>query len=601
MNKPQAFGTDPKFHEFRRLMSQAITLQQQGQFAAAENIYARILSQTPDQPDVLHFLGLLKHQSGNSAEAVRLMQKSLELGLPNAGYLYNLGNVLQQMGAPLEAARHLQQAVDLMSTNAAAWNRLGECQEDLGMHFKAVESYRKSYSLEPDSLPHVLNLARGLHNTGEFTEAAETCARYLQKHPDDPDVAFAEINSLLAAERPEEALEKARAALRADPLSARFHHVLGMLLAKLGKFSEAQEHYEKALKIDPQFHAASFSLSSIKRFEADDPMVAALEKRLEQSPPQEPTTRAFAEFALGKMRDDQHEYDRAFAHFQQGNKLIRSMLKYSTSAVSMYMDSLIKHLGPDFVSARGHLGSDTDKPIFIVGMMRSGTSLVEQILAAHPQVAAGGEMAFLSQAVRSQTESVAVVTGDKIAALSDEQLTAISRHYLEKVAEYAPEAARITDKLPGNFLIVGLIRTLFPNARIIHCTRDPLDTCLSCYFTHFDAVQPYTYDLTEVGEYYQMYHRMMEAHGAIVDERSLLTVSYEELVRDFEKGARRMVEFCGLEWDPRCLEFMRVERVVSTASLYQVRQAPYQHSVGRWKHYAAHIEPLQKALAGLTQ
>jgi hypothetical protein len=146
----------------------------------------------------------------------------------------------------------------------------------------------------------------------------------------------------------------------------------------------------------------------------------------------------------------------------------------------------------------------------------------------------------------------------------------------------------VTDKLPGNFLILGLIRTFFPKARIIHCSRDPLDTCLSCYFTHFDAAQPYAYDLTELGEYHQLYQQMIGSQASIVDEHSMLDVKYEELVRDFETGARRLVEFCGLDWDLRCLDFM---------SLYQVRQAPYQRSIGRWKHYASHLGPLEKALA----
>lgn len=600
VNKQKSFGADPEFHRFRMLMGQAISLQQQGQYADAERVYNQILAANPQQADALHFLGLLRHQSGRHAEALELMTKSLELGLPNAGYLYNVGGVLQQQGRWLDATQYLQQAVDLMPSHAGAWNRMGECFEDMNMQFKATECYRNALRHDQQSPVFALNLARTLHGTGEFQEALEVIRACREKHPEDQDLLLMEVNTLDATGQLDTAVERLQGALRSDPLSARLHQMLGTLLAERGDFKQAESQFTQAVGIDPQFYAAYHSLASIQKHAKGDPRVDDLEQKLERNPPQNPQPRIAAEFCLGKMRDDQEEYEKAFIHYQRGNSLARGLHKYSTSAMTMYVNGLIEHLGADFVAARAGSGSDSEKPVFIIGMMRSGSSLVEQILAAHPAVTAGGEMAFLSQSLRKYTENPGIVSGDKIAALSDGQLREMGERYLTQVARYTADTARVTDKLPGNFLIVGLIRALFPKARIIHCRRDPLDTCVSCYFTHFDAGQPYAYDMTELGEYYQLYRRMMDSHRTIVDDRSMLTVDYEDLVQDIEAGSRKIVEFCGLDWDPACLSFDKVQRPVSTASLYQVRQPVYQRSVGRWRHYAAHIEPLRNALAGLV-
>lgn len=597
MSKPTSFAKDKDFHRLRLLMGQAVGLQQRGDFVGADAIYAQILAEAPDQPDALHYRGLLKHQSGDGLEAVRLMKKSVEIGLPNAGYFYNLGRVLHEQGATIEAQEYLEKAIALIPSHAGAWSLLGETYEDLGMQFKACEHYRKAHELEPAARVHSLNLARSLRLCGELKDAGDISEAYLQEHPGDAEFAFLQTQCLIDSGNAEAAIEKLRLVLRAEPLSAPLQHAMGMLLSELGRFEQAKEYFSKALAIDPQFYGAYFNLAAIQDFSGDQTATDELEKRVRQHPPRDPHMGVAAEFTLGKMLDDQGRYDQAFTHFQRGNSIMRGLLRYSTSAQKIYVDSLIEHLNADFIEGHRSAAHASDVPVFILGMLRSGTSLAEQILAGHSQISGGGELMFMPQAIRKYTEQPAAVTGDKIAALPDETLKAIGAHYLAKLEEFYPSKRRVTDKLPGNFMIIGLIRTLFPMARIIHCVRDPLDTCLSCYVTHFDGGHPYTYDLQELGEYYRMYRSLMTHYQGLIGDEHILTVRYEDLVSDVEAEAKRMLEFCGLDWEPACIEFSKVARAVKTASLYQVRQGAHTRSVGRAQRYAAHLEPLRKILA----
>lgn len=600
MSAPDSFAKDKNFHRFRTLMGQAVGLQKSGDYAGAEAVYAQILAETPDQPDALHYWGLLKHQTGKGAEAIQLMKKSLELGLPNAGYYYNLGGVLQQNGEPLEALDALRKATDLSPTHAGAWNRMGEIHEDLGMPFQAEACYRKAYLQEPQSRQYTVNLVRSLRQTGDFDEAISICETCLQAHPGDLELLLFQTRCLSETGKADQAEEKLRAALRNEPLSAQLQHAMGVLKSENGDFEAAKEHLLKAININPQNYGAYFSFSLIQDFSAETELTDRLETRIRQTPPRDPMARASAEFALGKMLDDQGQYERAFAHFEQANKSARSLLRYSTAAQSAYIDGIIEHLNAGFLRGHPAAGLDSEVPVFILGMMRSGTSLAEQILASHPDVAGGGELMFMPQALREFTEAPTILSGDKIAALPDDTLHAIGSRYLAKIQAQYPDARRVTDKLPGNFIIAGLIHVLFPNARIIHCVRDPMDTCLSCYFTHFDGGHAYAYDLTEIGEYYRMYHRVMENYRDLIGDR-ILTVQYEDLVNDIDASARRMVDFCGLDWDPACINFHNTRRPVKTSSLYQVRQTPYTRSIKRWKNYASHVVPLQTALGDLAE
>lgn len=591
--------TNRSLDRARVLMAQAVHLQQQAQYAEAERLYRAVLAEAPDHADALHFLGLLKHQRDGSPEGLELMKKSLESGPPNAGYLVNYGHVLQAHGQLEESVKQFRKALAISPSFPEALNGLGQNQEMQGMPFKARESYLKAYEIDPASAESAMNYARALRNTGEFATAADVSRRAALAHPGELQFVYLEVLCLLDDGKAEAALEKMRAALREDPLSAQLQYSMGLVMAELGKFDAAKEHYTKALGIDPRYYAAYYNLAAIQAPAENEPLIEVLEQKLQQTPPATPEAAVSAEFGLGKMLEDRGDYDRAFKHFEIGNKIMRQMLPYSGATQSEYVGSLVQHLGEDFIARGAKVGADSEMPVFILGMIRSGTSLVEQILAGHPELAAGGELPFLPQAVTRYAQTLSA-GGDKIAALSDEDLRAAGQHYLEKIGARHPGARRVTDKLPGNFMLLGLIRTLFPKARIIHCRRDALDTCVSCYLTHFDSGHHYTYDQRELGEYYLQYRRLLDHYDRIIGLQAMLNIDYEDLVGDTEGTARRMLEFCGLSWDPACLELGKTTRMVQTASMYQVRQPVHARSVGRWQHYAAHIEPLRKALGGLA-
>ena len=300
--------------------------------------------------------------------------------------------------------------------------------------------------------------------------------------------------------------------------------------------------------------------------------------------------------------DDAGDYDVAFGHYKAGNDLKKAASLYQADATSTYVDRVIATFGTEFFARMDRAGSQPELPVFIVGMPRSGTTLVEQILASHPQVHGAGELDYMRQITQALPERLAPdsvggqQTFPECAAKIDTALAErIAEEHLQHLREHSASALRITDKTPSNFLRLGLIALLFPKARIIHCQRDPLDTCLSCYFLRFGQGQAFAYDLDDLGRYYRDYARLME-HWRRVLPSPLLEVPYEALVADQEGWSRRLIAFLGLDWDDRCLAFYRSERQVKTASVWQVRQPVYASSIGRWRRYAKHLGPLFAAL-----
>jgi hypothetical protein len=305
--------------------------------------------------------------------------------------------------------------------------------------------------------------------------------------------------------------------------------------------------------------------------------------------------RSAAHFSLGRLYDRAGDYNRAFVHFQAGNNLKPS--DFDRGEFTRFIDDLINTFDVDFMRNAPCAHHGSRRPVFIVGMPRSGTSLVEQILASHPEVCGGGELedirhiAFGAGAWLGSSHTYPRVVRELAAADCD----TLAAGYLKKLAVLSPQARCVTDKMPQNFLALGLIALLFPEARVIHCLRDPLDTCLSCYFHDFTGYHPYAYRLEGLGFYYRQYQRLMR-HWRAVLPIPMLDVVYEDLVADPEAGIRQLLAFCELDWDERCLRFYESERIVHTSSYQQVRRPIYKSSLGRWRHYAAHLEPLRRAL-----
>jgi hypothetical protein len=302
-------------------------------------------------------------------------------------------------------------------------------------------------------------------------------------------------------------------------------------------------------------------------------------------------------FALAKAYDDIGRFDDAFRHLQEGNRQKRERIAYDEKQALEQFDRIRSCLDRGLL-ARSSGGFRSDVPIFVLGMPRSGTTLIEQILAAHPAIHGAGELTDfgrLANHIRDAKGNLCRYPDD-VAGLSDDQLAFLGKEYVGRLRQLAPAAPRITDKMPGNFVFVGLIHMALPNARIIHVRRDPCDTCLSCYSKLFSAPQEFTYDLAELGRYYREYDRLMTHWRETLPHGRMFEVRYEDVIADLETWARRIVGHCGLEWDPACIAFHEARRPVRTASATQVRQPIYSTSHGRWRNYGAHLGPLIAAL-----
>jgi hypothetical protein len=308
--------------------------------------------------------------------------------------------------------------------------------------------------------------------------------------------------------------------------------------------------------------------------------------------------RSLLGFALGKVCLEAGDADRAFAYLREANRLKRESLRYDAEAEATLMREIARIMSASNIKRLTGNGVASDVPVFIIGMPRSGTTLIEQILASHPAVHGAGELMTLPYILGE------VVGGNSFEELlSDDEaggalLHEIGRRYLDRVTPLAPDSKRIVDKMPTNFQLAGLIPLALPGARIIHCRRDPVDTCLSCYSHSFQGGLNFTYDLRELGLYYRAYDALTAHWRAVLPPERYTEVQYESVVEDVEAEARRLIAFCGLDWDDACLDFHRSARPVQTASVEQVRQPIYKSSVRRWEKYASYLQPLLKALKG---
>lgn len=376
----------------------------------------------------------------------------------------------------------------------------------------------------------------------------------------------------------------------------------GIALSLLGTKAEAIQSFRHALAVDPLSITALYNLTGLKSFAADDPDMATLENVAAHLDAFGQNEQMVAHFTLGKAFMDVGDVPRAFHHVHAGNAAKRASLVYDVDADIARMDKIIQTVTPELLAGLKGGGVDSRQPIFVVGMPRSGSSLIEQILASHSMVAAAGEIAAIAEILRriNGPDGKPVAYPEVMTLLSAETMTTIGQLYLQLTGRLARGRARLTDKYLDNFLYAGVIVASLPNARIIHCRRDPVDTCLSCYTLLFGADQNFTYDMTELGRYWRAYDRLMAHWREILPADRFIDVQYEAVVADLEGQVRTLLDRLGLPFEAHCLDFHKTKRAVMTASASQVRQPIYQASVGRWKKYAAHIGPLLAAL-GLPQ
>ena len=587
-----ALEKKPTYPEALNNLGTALAEQERFEEAAAQ--YKAALKLRPSYADALANLGHALTRLNRLEEAGDKCRAALAISPQMPKALVNLGNVLQKQGRIAEAEAAFQQATEVDSTNALAFENLGRVALMRERCPIAVSAFRKAIELDPKPIT-LFRMTLALIADYRAVEAETLIRDALKSQHDDARLLTALGVVLTELNKTEEALTAFRDAITIDPNLSDAHCHFGTALMEIGELESAAASFRRAIEIDVENTKAFHSLAIIRKYTARDEDVALLENASTHTD-SAATTRALIDFGLGKVYDDLGEYDLAFKHIARGNALRRQTLDFSIETETRVFERLRRVFDQDYIDRFKNAGVAGDGIVFILGMPRSGTSLVEQILASHPSVHGAGELMDLHLAVQRTLASVREDRfEERFCHATAEDLAAIGQSYLSGVQAKAPEARIITDKLPANFLYAGLIPLILPGAKIVHCRRNPVDNCLSLFMNVFITGQHFSYDQTDLGQYYRLYLDLMKHWDTLLPGR-IHDIAYEDLIAAPEKITLGMLGYCGLEWSDACLAFHKTRRTVKTASVAQVREPIYTNSVRAWRRYEHHLQPLLSAL-----
>jgi len=605
-----------------RQLDSGMSHHQAGRLAEAEAIYRRVLAEQPNNARALHLLGTLAGQCGRFDMAADLIRQVIRLNPDSADAHHNLSLAMRNLGQFDESVAAARRAVRLDPKHADAYLSLGNTLTRMGKLDEAIAAFSKAIECRPRWAMPRLSLGQLFHEQGRFEEARSAFQQVAHFEPNNSDAHNCLAMSLADLQRLHEAAKALDRAAALSPDSALTHEARGTILLRSGHGAKAVDCFRRALEIAPEWPSGWINLGQalrqIGRFteaadcfrklhalrsgavqasilmagvaaSADAAEIGRLTASL-NDPQTSIADRAALGFVLGKMLDEADRFDEAFEHYARANSLLLQMRhaageRYDSDQFAHRVDDLIAAFTPGFFARTRGWGEPSDLPVFIVGMPRSGTSLVEQIASSHPDIFGAGELTDIGD----------IATSLNLAQCRPAQVSDAARKHLDRLRVLGGSASRVIDKMPPNVEHLGLIATLFPSARIILCRRDPRDTCLSCFFQRFIAGNLFSFDLTQCGRHHVHTDRLI-AHWLKVLPLQILQIQYEDLIGDLEGQSRRIVNFLGLPLNPACLDFHRTERTVQTSSAWQVRQPIYSRSVSRWRNYERHLAPLFQAL-----
>jgi tetratricopeptide (TPR) repeat protein len=611
----------------------AIGHHEAGRIDLAEAGYREVLAQDPDDADALNLLGLILQDQGHAGESIDLLTRALEIDPDFPEALTNLARVRRAAGQPDEAAELAARAVALDPDLPAAQLQLGWALLDLARYQEAldplqraaelapgqidahislgnvrgrlndltgaVSAFEDALAIDPDKIEALVNLGAVLANLDRLDDAL-ACQRHAASLAPDMPVTHSAVGASLHRKGDiAGSVEAARRALALSPDFLEAHLLLGTNAISLGQFDAAETSFRRALVIAPDSAVALGGLTTIHRAGADTAERERLSTRM-QDPAASSYERITAGFALGSALDREGRYDEAFAAFARANELARVQRvatghKFDEQLLRRSVTWTRSTFTPSLFADTAGWGDPSERPVFVVGMPRSGTTLVEQIAASHPLVFGAGELKTIAEQLLTLDGGPSHISP----RLWDRaRVSRVTQAYLASLASKDASAVRVIDKLPDNVLLLGQIAVLFPNARVILCRRDLRDVCLSCYFQHFGDGTDWSFDLASCASRARGVEDVVD-HWRDVLPLRVHTVEYENMISDLEGESRRLIAFLGLEWDPACLDFHKADRTVLTASHWQVRQPLYATSAGRWRNYQSHLGSLLAGLQGL--
>ncbi len=532
---------------------------------------------------------LILHLSVDRSSAVSVPMPPKPDRLPSSSVKELLARANQFMlrHAYEEAVESYEQLVAIAPRHAIALNGLGAALSNLGRRQEGEACFHQAIKVEPDFAEAHSNIGNVLFLKGQHAAAEAHLRRAVKLNPRLVQARFNLGMTLAASSRLHEAKLQFEKALKFEPRAAEALTGLAYVAMTEGLFEEASGYLERALRESPGMPKALAMQANLRKMtRSDSEWLQRAEEVADSAIPR--LDESELRFSIAKFHDDVGDFEQAFRHYERANKLLKSVAEpFKADTYKNFVDLMIRTFTPAVVDTANGRGSESTKPVLVVGMPRSGTSLAEQIIASHPSAKGAGELAFWEHAAQDHEARTKPWLPD------DSDRLKIAEGYLTALQSRCGDASRIVDKAPVNSDFLGIFHSVFPKARIIHMQRDPIDTCLSCYFQMLILSLNFTMDLSDLAAYYREHHRLMAHWRSVLPRGTMLDVPYEELVSDQEGWSRKILEFLDLDWDTRVLSFHETQRPVATASFWQVRQKVYNNSVHRWRHYEKFIGPLK--------
>jgi len=606
----------------------AVSLIRQGRSGSAVKRLKHTLRSFPDFPPAHEELGNALLAQNKPDNAIEAFKKVLQLKPDNAGAMIKLGKIYKQLGRNDEANEFYKSALSLeptkerLATAAQAFARgevekaekitretLREYPDDVdGLRLlasiankmeqraDAIVLLERAVQIKPRFAGAWGDLAETYTESEDYGKALDAVQRVIKLQPKLPFGHMIRGSILGKMDDHEGSIKSYKSALKIEPQHIGSNMGMGNILKTIGHYDDAVAAYKKCIEAQPMFSEAYWSLANLKTYTFEESEIEKMEEHI-QNPDLPPASKAFFHIALANAKEKQKNYGEAWYHFFTGNELRRQTEVYDSVTTQVTHETLMETFTIDFVTSTKGKGCLSDAPIFILGLPRSGSTLVEQIIASHSKVEGTRELPDISLLGRKLTKMKppGIKYPDAVKHMTDEEKIEFGEDYLKTSMRYRTDKPHFIDKMPNNFAHIGFIKTILPNAKIINAQRHPLDSCVSSFKQLFYKGQSWSYDLFEIGEYYLEYVRLMK-HWHEIYPNEIYNIQYEKLIENQEEETRKLIEYCGLEWEEDCLKFYENKRSVNTASSEQVRQPIYKGAMLAWKNYESELGPLIEIL-----